>query len=306
LLHLLVYFNVFLITALSLNLIVGYAGLLTLAHAGYFAVGAYAYAILNLTLKYEFLAATLVGMGISAILSLAVSLCSWRLRGDFFILATLAVQALMFSSIYNWTSVNAPLGSLYNLTNGPFGITGIGRPRILGYEMSTLAAMAAFSTAISGICAFAIWRLIESPWGRVLIAIRDDELAAANIGKNTRWLKVVVIAIASAFVAIAGSLYAAHVRYVDPTIASLDQCTLMLSMVVVGGFGNFRGPFIGALVLILLPEILRAISLPDSVAASLRQLIYGLLLILMMLFRPQGIAGESEQNLFHTRKIKSP
>ncbi len=290
-LHLLVYFNVFLITSLSLNLIVGYAGLLSLAHAGYFAVGAYTYAILSVAFKWEFLPATMVGMGISAFLSLAVSLCSWRLKGDFFVLATLAVQALIFSLIYNWTSVNAPLGSLYNLTNGPFGITGIGRPRILGYEISSSPAMAAFSTFIAAVCAFVVWRLIKSPWGRVLIAIRDDELAAAGIGKNTRWLKVEVIAIASAFVAIAGSLYTAHVRYIDPTSASLDESTLMLSMVVVGGIGNFRGPVIGALVLILLPEFLRALALPDSLAANLRMLIYGLLLILMMLFRPQGIAG---------------
>lgn len=291
-LHLLVYFDIFLIVALSLNLIVGYAGLLTLAHAGYFAVGAYAYALLSVTQSWGFIPAVLVGMAVSAILSLAVSLCSWRLKGDFFVLATLAVQALMFSALYNWTSVDAPLGSLQNLTNGPFGITGISRPSVFGYQISTPIAMAAFSTLVAAICAFAIWRLTSSPWGTVLIAMRDDELAARGLGKNTRLLKVQVFAIASAFVAIAGSLYAAHVRYIDPSSATLDESILMLSMVVVGGIGNFRGPVLGAALLILLPEALRAISLPDSVAANLRMLIYGLLLILMMHVRPQGIAGE--------------
>ena len=100
--HLLIYFDIFLIVALSLNLIVGYAGLLTLAHAGYFSVGAYAYALLSVTQQWDFIPAVLVGMAVSAILSLAVSLCSWRLKGDFFVLATLAVQALIFSALYNW------------------------------------------------------------------------------------------------------------------------------------------------------------------------------------------------------------
>jgi branched-chain amino acid transport system permease protein len=291
-LHLIVYFDIFLIVALSLNLIVGYAGLLTLAHAGYFAVGAYAYALLSVTQQWGFVPAALAGMIVAAILSLAVSLCSWRLKGDFFVLATLAVQALLFSAMYNWTSVEAPLGSLYNVTNGPFGITGISRPILFGYQIATPIAMAAFSSVVASACSLAIWRLTSSPWGTVLIAMRDDELAARGLGKNTRLLKVQVFAISSAFVAIAGAIYASHVRYLDPTSASLDESILMLSMVVVGGIGNFRGPVVGAALLILLPEVLRAISLPDSIAANLRMLIYGLMLILMMLFRPQGIAGE--------------
>ncbi len=291
-LHLLIYFDIFLIVALSLNLIVGYAGLLTLAHAGYFAVGAYAYAVLTVTQQWGFVPAAVVGMVVSATLSIAVSLCSWRLKGDFFVLATLAVQALMFSAMHNWTMVDAPLGSLQNLTNGPFGITGISKPSVFGYQVSTPMAMALFATSVAGICGLAIWRLTSSPWGTVLIAMRDDELAARGLGKNTRLLKVQVFAISSAFVAIGGALYAAHVRYIDPTSATLDESILMLSMVVVGGIGNFRGPVVGAAMLILLPEFLRAVSLPESVAANLRLLIYGLMLILMMHFRPQGIAGQ--------------
>lgn len=291
-LHLLIYFDIFLIVALSLNLIVGYAGLLTLAHAGYFAVGAYAYALLTVTQQWGFVPAAVVSMVVSATLSLAVSLCSWRLKGDFFVLATLAAQALLFSAMHNWTSIDAPLGSLQNLTNGPFGIAGISKPSVFGYQAATPIAMAAFATAVAGICGLAIWRLTNSPWGTVLIAMRDDELAARGLGKNTRLLKVQVFAISSAFVAIAGALYASHVRYIDPKSATLDESILMLSMVVVGGIGNFRGPVVGAAILILLPELLRAVSLPDSVAANSRLLIYGVMLILMMHFRPQGIFGE--------------
>lgn len=292
LLHLVVYFDIYLIVALSLNLIVGYAGLLTLAHAGYYAVGAYAYALLSVNCELGFVPAVLVGGAVSAVLSLAVSLCSWRLKGDFFVLASLAVQALMFSAMYNWSSVEAPIGSLRNLTNGPFGITGINRPSLFGLQVTSPIGMAAFATVVASACALLVWRLSASPWGKLLIAMREDELAARGLGKNTRLLKVQVFAISCGLVAVAGALYASHVRYLDPTSANLDESILMLSMVVVGGMGNFRGPFVGAAVLVLLPEVLRAFSLPDAQAANLRLLIYGALLVLMMHLRPQGIAGE--------------
>jgi branched-chain amino acid transport system permease protein len=122
--------------------------------------------------------------------------------------------------------------------------------------------------------------------------MREDDLATRGLGKNTRLAKIHAFAISCGMVAIAGSLYAAHVRYIDPSSASLDESILMLSMVIVGGLGNLRGPMVGAAVLILLPEALRFLDLPDAQAANLRMLLYGLMLILMMHFRPQGIAGK--------------
>lgn len=291
-LHLIVYFDIFVIVALSLNLIVGYAGMLTLAHAGFFAVGAYAYALLNVTQQWGFIPAVLVGMVVAAFLSLAVSLCSWRLKGDFFVLVTLAVQALLISATHNWTSVDAPLGSFRNLTNGPFGITGISKPSVFGYQVSSPIAMAVFATAVAGICGIANWRLTRTDWFWGLITTRDDELRAIGLGESVQLLRIQAFAISSALVAIAGALYAAHVRYVDPTSGSLDESMLMLSMVIVGGIGNFRGPIVGAAILVLLPELLRTLSFPDSIAANLRLLTYGLLLIVMMHFRPQGLAGD--------------
>lgn len=289
--HLLIYFNIYAIVALSLNLVVGYCGLLTLAHAGFYAIGGYATALLTSQAGWSFFPACAVGAGIAALLSLSVSLPAWRLKGDFFVLATLAVQALVFSALYNWTSADAPLGSWKNLTNGPFGITGIPRPSVFGWKPATTASFALFSSLVAAVCAFAIWRLTSSPWGRLLMATRDDELAARGLGKNTRLAKVQALAIAAAFAAIAGGLYATHVRYLDPSSASLDESILMLSMVIVGGLGNFRGPLVGAALVVLLPEALRFLDLPDAQAANLRLLIYGLLLVLMMHFRPQGIAG---------------
>jgi branched-chain amino acid transport system permease protein len=122
--------------------------------------------------------------------------------------------------------------------------------------------------------------------------MRDDELAARGLGKNTRLLKLQAFFIASAFVAIAGGMYASYVSYIDPTSFTLDESILMLSMVIIGGTGNFRGPIVGAITLIAIPEILRFMQFPDTIAANIRLLAYGLLLIIMIHFRPQGLAGE--------------
>jgi branched-chain amino acid transport system permease protein len=296
LVHLLIYFDIYVIVALSLNLIVGYCGMLSLAHAAYYAVGGYAYALVALKLGWGFLPAIAVAAAISALLSLAVSLPAWRLKGDFFVLASLAVQTLIFSLIYNWSDANAALGTWQNLTNGPFGIAGIPKAEIGGFKFAHPTSFIWLATALAATCAFIVWRLKASPWGRVLVSMREDELAARSLGKNTRFLKVQTIAISSSLVAFAGALYAAHVSYLDPSSASLDESILMLSMVIVGGVGNFRGPIVGALVLIALPELLRFAHLPDAIAANLRLGIYGLLLVLMMHFRPQGLSGEYRLN----------
>lgn len=290
--HLLIYFNLYAILALSLNLVVGYCGLLTLAHAGYFAVGAYTYALLAQVAGLGFVPAAVGGMLVPAMLSLAVSLPSWRFKGDFFVMVSLAVQALLFSLLYNWFSAGAPVGSWRNLTNGPFGIAGIPRPAILGFRFDTVGSIAALSFVLLVLSALVFWRLKGSPWGRLLRAMRDDELAARGLGKNPRLAKLQAFAFACAFAGLAGVIYASYVSYIDPSSASLDESILMLSMLLVGGAGNFRGPLVGAAVLIAIPELLRFAAIPDAVAANLRLLLYGLLLVVMMHLRPQGLAGE--------------
>lgn len=291
LLHLLIYFNIYAIVALSLNMIVGYSGLLTLAHAGYFAVGSYAYALATLQLGWGFIPAVLLGIVVAALLSLALSLPAWRFSGDFFVMISLAVQALLFSLFYNWSDPNAEVGTWANLTNGPFGLSGIPNPDIIGVKFDTIGGIAVVATGTALLCALVSWFLLSSPWGRLLKAIRDDELAARGLGKNVRLAKVQVFAIACGMVAVAGALYASYVSYIDPSAGSLNESILMLSFVLVGGVGNFRGPIVGALVLLVIPEALRFVDIPDAIAAEVRLAAYGLLLVLLMHYRPQGIAG---------------
>lgn len=290
--HLLVYFCIYGILALSLNLVVGYCGLMTLAHAAYFAVGAYSYSLLSINLHWDFVPAAIAGMVIAMVLSLAVSLPAWRFKGDLFVMVSLSVQALIYSSLMNWATSDAPLGSWRNLTNGPFGIPGVPKPTFLGFEISTLPEYLMLSIVTLSICCLIVWRLVDSPWGRLLKCLRDDELAARSLGKNTRKAKLEALAFACGLAAVAGALYASYVGYIDPSSASLDEGILMLCMVIVGGAGNFKGPLVGAAVLIALPEVLRFANFPDSVAVNMRLLIYGLLLVVMAHFRPNGLAGE--------------
>ena len=291
-LHILIYFNIYAILALSLNLVVGYCGLLTLAHAAYFAVGGYTYALVTLVLGWSFFPAIILAMAVSSILSLAVSLPAWRFKGDFFVLISLAVQTFIFSLLYNWYDPVAPIGSFRNLTNGPFGLTGIPKPEILGLKFSSLASFCVLSLTVMSICMLLFALLKQSPWERLLKCMRDDELATRGLGKNTRLAKTQAFAIACAFAGLAGALYAGYVGYIDPSSGNLDESILMLCMVLVGGSGNFRGPLIGAFVLLLIPEALRFVHMPDTIAANMKLLIYGLLIVVMMHVRPQGLAGE--------------
>lgn len=290
--HLLIYLNIYIIIALSLNLIVGYIGRLSLAHAGFVAIGAYTYALSTLTLGLSFLPAVAFAVAVAAVASLSLSLPAIRFGGDFFVMITLAVQALIYGLVSNWFSSTSDLGTLRNLTNGPFGIAGISKPVIAGIRLDTLGGMCAVSTILMLICAAIIFRLIHSPWGRLLKCLRDDELALRTLGKGVRLLKVQTFAIACGFAAVGGALYASYVSYIDPSAASLDESVLLLCMLCVGGMGNFRGPIVGAVVLLLLPELLRLTPMSSTMAANVRMLAYGLLILVIVHLRPKGIAGE--------------
>jgi branched-chain amino acid transport system permease protein len=291
-LHLLIYFSMYAILALGLNLVVGYCGLFTMAHAAFFAVGGYTYALATMHFGCGYLPAALLAMFIAGVLSLTISLPAWRFRGDFFVLTSIAVQSLLFSIIHNWSSTDSPPGTLWNLTNGPLGLAGIARPAIFGINMDTISSISGLSLVLLLLSGFVFWRLGASPWGRLLKSMRDDELAARGLGKDVRLAKVHVLAITCAFAALSGTIYASYVTYIDPSIAALDQSILFLSILIVGGTGNFRGPLVGAAVMLAIPEFLRIIHLPEALTGNVQLLVYGLLLIVIMHFRPQGLAGE--------------
>ena len=290
-LHLSVFLSIYGIVALSLNLITGYCGLLTMAHASYFAVGCYTYALLTAKCGWEFLPAAGMAFALACSMSLFISLPAWRFKGDSFVLITLAVQQMLFSLIQNWASPSAEPGTWANLTNGTFGLSSIPKPTIFGFIFSDLRAMALLALIVFFLCMLVFKIFCASPWARLLKAMRDDELAARGLGKNVRLAKIQAVGISCGLAAVAGTIYASYVNYIDPGVASLDESMLVLCMVLVGGIGNFKGPLVGAFMLIAIPEILRCMSMPDAIASNMRLIFYSCLLIGLMHFRPQGLAG---------------
>lgn len=282
--HVLVMINIYAVLAGSLNLAAGYAGLLSLCHAAFYGLGAYATTLLVMKAGLGFLPALALAMLLTAALSLIIAVPSLRLRGDYFVLATLGFQIIVFSVLYNWTG----------LTRGPFGITKIPAPRVFGLEVIGVFPYFLFSGLLALASLGAIWLLVKSPFGRLLRAVRDDEVAALALGKNAPRIKTTAFAIAAALAAVPGALFAGYVRYIDPTSFMLTEAIFILSIVVIGGAGDFLGPVVGAVLLVVLPEVLRFLQISDSVAASLRQIIYGLLLVVLMRLRPQGLLGNYE------------
>jgi branched-chain amino acid transport system permease protein len=278
--HLAIFFCMYAILALSLNLILRFCGYLSLAHSAYFAVGAYVYALLTLGYGWSFIPIILIAAALAAVLSLFLSLAAWRLKGDFFVMISLAVQSLTFATIFNWASPNDPPGSWKNLTNGSYGLPGIPKPDILGVTFATESGILVISIMLLALITSIYYVLINSPWGRTLMALRDDELAARNLGKRARVFKMQTFGIACGMAAVAGALYASYVGFVDPNISLLEQSILILCMVIVGGSRPLMGPLLGVGIILLIPEVLRRIDLPDSIdVANLRVLVYGLLLV---------------------------
>jgi branched-chain amino acid transport system permease protein len=277
LIHLGTTVNLFILLALSLDLLVGYAGLLSLAHAAFFGIGAYASAILTKQ-GWPLLAAQGAGVALAAIISALIAVPSFRVRGIYLLIVTIAVQVLFTVVTQNWTS----------LTGGDAGIAGIPAYSLFGSALRGFTFLL-FCTACTVAVFFLCRRLVRSPFGLLLRAVRDDEIACAALGKNVAAAKIGVFAFSGAIAAFAGSLYAHYVSYVDPRSFDIGVSILVLLMVMAGGAGTLIGPLLGAVLLTLMPEALKFLPLPPGAAAASRQLLYGLMLILVVYFRPQGL-----------------
>jgi branched-chain amino acid transport system permease protein len=281
-LHILVIAGIYIILTLSLNLIVGYTGLAALGHMAFACVGAYTSSLLALNYGVSPWIGLAAGGAVAALLGVAIGAPSIRLTGDYLALATFGFGVIVYSVSKNWVS----------LTRGPMGLPGIPRFSFFGFELDAVWAYLLLVSGFVFITAFVINRIVDSPFGRVIKSIREDEVASLSLGKDVTRSKLIVFAAGAFFAGTAGSLYAHYITFIDPTSFTAMESIAVLLMVVFGGMGSIRGSFIGALILVFFPEALRFIGLPGSVAAPLRQMIYGLLLVVMMIFRPRGIAGE--------------
>lgn len=280
-LHVLIVVNIYGVLAVSLCLLAGWAGRLSVCHAGFFGLGAYASAILCTKEDWSWVATLPIGAALCVLVSAIVGFVSLRFREDYFVIATLGFQVILFNVLQNWV----------NLTEGPRGISGIPNPRIGPWHVESHLEYLLLVLILSVTSSIFVARIVLSPYGRVLRAIREDEVFAQALAKNVALYKVSAFMIGALLASLSGSLYASYMSYIEPGTFTVDESILLLAIVIIGGSDSILGSLLGTLLVVALPEALRFVGLPSSVAANVRQVVYGLVLVAFMLTRPQGILG---------------
>ena len=258
------------ILAVALNLVIGFTGQLVLGFAGFMSIGAYISAVLTMKLHLPFLLALIIGGCVASIFGLLVGIPTLRLSGD-----SLAITTLGFGEIIRVLIVNI------DYLGGPRGL-----PAIPKYTTFTWVFF------ISVISILVIYYIIHSAHGRAMISVREDEIAAESMGINTTASKISAFIIAAFFAGIAGGLYAHFLMFIDPKSFDWLKSFEIVTFVVAGGMGSLSGSILSASVLTLLPEILRLFGF-----SKYRLLLYAILLLILMLFRPQGLMGSKELSL---------
>jgi branched-chain amino acid transport system ATP-binding protein/branched-chain amino acid transport system permease protein len=272
---------IYFILVQSLNLILGYGGLLSVCHGVFAAIGAYTAAIMSANLGYGFVAGTLAGFVIAALFGALIAIPSLRIRGDYIMLFTLGVQ-----------QVGLGLITVSPLTGRGTGIVGIPRPTILGLTVESPLENLLLMLLVSGLCLAICWRLANSPFARALKAIREDETAARSLGKRTFLLKVWIFSLGGAIGAVGGSALAVYLSLATPDSYTLHLSILLTVIVVLGGLANFWGSLVGVVILIGLPELLRFVPGAQAYVDAIRRALYGVMIVLFMLFRPEGMLPE--------------
>ena len=265
------------IAAIGLNLTIGYAGQISLAQGAFVGIGAYTVALLTplgVPFPLAFVCAGLLCFAIGWILGYP----ALRVQHHYLAFVTLAFTTLVFLVLRNeeW------------LTNGIYGIAGTARPTLLGWSTADAKSFYFLSLATLTVLALGTWWMLRSPWGRAFVALRENPIRALSLGLDTRRYTLMAFAIGSSLGGLSGGLYAPLVQFIEPNSFALGLSFNLLLMVIVGGSGKFFGPFVGALIAVLLPEWMR-------ITQGYYLIIYAALVMLMMAFCPYGVLGMVER-----------
>ena len=289
-------FAIWAILAVSLNLVVGFTGLLSVGHIGFFGIGAYSMAILSSNPAYEqlrteaiptfawpFFAALPVSVALAGLAAIVVGVVFNRFRDDIYVLVSFGFAIIAFNVFLNWRG----------LTRGAFGIHEIARPEIGGWvfdgELEFLLLMLLFL----GLVVLVSWFIVTSSFGRVLTAIREDEQAIGVFGYRVTHYKLAIWVISAMMAGLAGGLFSSWTTFIDPFSFILLESILLVSIVILGGLASIWGSLLGAMAFVLLEEGMRFLPfLPNEFIGQARQVVLGILLVLLMLFRPQGLVGK--------------
>jgi branched-chain amino acid transport system permease protein len=278
-LHTLITAGIFAVLALSLNLLLGYTGQLSLGHAGFFGIGAYASALLTVKLEWSPWIGLLAAVLLPALSGWVIGRLALKIRGAYFVLLTISFAGVISLVSVNWM----------DLTNGPLGIPGvpaieIGLPGLPVVSLRTKSAYYYLVLAAVALCYLACAALIRSRIGRALVALRENETLAESVGINVTHYLVLATVISAGMAGLGGGLYAHYTRFVSPEVFLFTYTVTMVTMVVAGGKGTLLGPVVGAVIFTALPEALRALT-----SWQWQMALYGMLLVAVLFFMPQGI-----------------
>lgn len=278
-----IYSAIYALMAIGQNLITGYTGMLSLCQAGFFAIGSYATAILTTTAGWSFWATLPVSAILAALFGVLIGLPTLRLKGDYLAIATLGFGEIVRNVLNNWDS----------LTGGPMGIQRIPMATFFSFTVSPYKKWGFLVlVVVMVIIAYYLFeRLGRSRMGRALQAIRDDEIAAASMGINVTKYKVWAFAIGASVAGIAGSFQSVFALSVTPNSYTFMVSIMVLCIVVLGGMGNFAAVILGAFIIQLISYFPQLTGLSSIIPPQFKQILFGLILVVMMIWRPQGIIG---------------
>jgi len=290
--HIIILSGIYIIFALSYDIVVGYLGMLSLAHPAFYGVGAYTSVLLVMKLNVPFLLAFALAGPLALIVALIVGYPALRLSYHSFAIVTLAFTLMMRILWINWET----------LTNGPMGIPGVPRPRIdipfLGtINIATSTGYYYFILILVILTCLFIYLMINSRVGRALLSIRENEVLAETLGVNAFKYRMIAFAIGAFFAGIAGSFTAHYITFVGPEFTDFYYITMLLIMVILGGSGTIHGVILGAIVFTFVPEYLR-------ITPEFRDVIYGFVLVLTIIFMPGGIGGRIN-DMMERRKART-
>ena len=272
--------EIFVIMALSTNFLVGIIGIFSLSQAALMGVGAYTYALAAVA-GIPFPLALLMAAALCAVLNVVTSLPALRLAGDYFVITSFGLQFIATALFVNWSQV----------TGGATGIAGIPAPRLFGVSFEEPQYFVVLSTLGMVLGALAYSLLMRSSYGRVLHAVRLNELAAGAAGRNVLKMKLGISAVSGVYAGVGGALYAIFMSYIDPSSFDIQVSMVILTMLVIGGARTLAGSLLGPFLLLMIPNVLTLVRIPPELLGPSRALAFGVLLVVFMLWRPQGIAG---------------
>ncbi len=279
--HVLIIICIYAILAIGLNIIMGCAGLFTIANAALFGVGAYTSALLALA-GFPFWVDILAAIFMAGLVSLLIGLPTLNLSGDYLAVATMGLGEVLVAILRNWDSV----------TRGPMGLPGIPAASLFGFTFDSPIKFLGLSAVSLSVTYLVAERLTYSPLGRILKGIREDEIAVQVLGKNTFWVKMWAFVAGGALMGAAGSLYAHYLGYIDPSSFTLWIAFFMWAIIILGGLGNNSGTVVASFAFVAIREGLRFLGLPGNVTAAIQQILFGIILIIMMNVAPRGLIPE--------------